>query len=495
MSEVNSDSNNKSIKVLSSDILTKYHQGLLNSAEMNQVEKLLLEDPFAAEALEGMGKMGDNTKIRSIESTLNKKIEERVNQSNKKIIPIYQRPINIAAALLVLLISGYFIFSYQDQLNPANVNESPISLNNSKNEDKEEATEDENELQQDPLKSNQPTILESEEGKKDTAISLEEKSADKEYYGEKTLELTDTVMIAAAPKQQFDRKENAIETEPAIAPSLDIELAEEELAEAEIVEGADDIANKEAEVVKKVEVDEARTQQGEIADNSTQKPASIRLRGNSSLSKKAKKEIVDKDDLNARLIQGQVIAANNGLGMPGVSLNVKGSNRGVFTDINGFYQLKVYPTDTVLSFSFVGFESEEVKIKEASEINVDLEPESMALSEVVVTAYEDNDQGFIPVIGAAPLGGSAKFKKYLKDSLKYPQEAIQNKIEGKVKVTFNVDPNGRLTDFNVRRSLGYGCDEEVLRLIKSGPKWQAAQKGEEKVKQKVRVRVKFKLKK
>jgi protein TonB len=55
----------------------------------------------------------------------------------------------------------------------------------------------------------------------------------------------------------------------------------------------------------------------------------------------------------------------------------------------------------------------------------------------------------------------------LQSRLVYPQEAIENKIEGKVYVIVVVDSLGNQLCARVIKSLGYGCDEESLRLIRT----------------------------
>jgi TonB family protein len=119
------------------------------------------------------------------------------------------------------------------------------------------------------------------------------------------------------------------------------------------------------------------------------------------------------------------------------------------------------------------------------------------LSEVVVVGYgladkEDNDETF-PVHIANPVGGRRAYNKYLEKSLRYPEIAIQNKVEGKVTVQFIIDLSGKLTDFAIIRGLGFGCDEEVIRLVKEGPKWNPSIQAEIPIESTVRVRVKFKL--
>jgi len=74
-----------------------------------------------------------------------------------------------------------------------------------------------------------------------------------------------------------------------------------------------------------------------------------------------------------------------------------------------------------------------------------------------------------------PTVGEVEFKKYLNANHGYPQEALKNKIEGEVIIGFNVNANGELTDFTIEKGIGFGCDEELLRLIKNGPAWAPAQ--------------------
>jgi len=64
-------------------------------------------------------------------------------------------------------------------------------------------------------------------------------------------------------------------------------------------------------------------------------------------------------------------------------------------------------------------------------------------------------------------GGKAAMSKFLNENLKYPQEALDNKIEGTVEAEYFVDGLGKIKNVNILKGLGHGCDEEVKRLIKS----------------------------
>ncbi len=68
-------------------------------------------------------------------------------------------------------------------------------------------------------------------------------------------------------------------------------------------------------------------------------------------------------------------------------------------------------------------------------------------------------------------GGEAAMLKFLAKNIKYPIEAQQNKIEGLSVITFVVDQNGGLGTFRVLKALGYGTDQEAIRVLQRMPKW------------------------
>ncbi len=70
-------------------------------------------------------------------------------------------------------------------------------------------------------------------------------------------------------------------------------------------------------------------------------------------------------------------------------------------------------------------------------------------------------------------GGQKALIKYLSENMEYPEEARKNGIEGKVLSQFMVNEDGTLTDVQIIGKMGYGCDEEVLRLITQMPRWNA----------------------
>jgi len=94
---------------------------------------------------------------------------------------------------------------------------------------------------------------------------------------------------------------------------------------------------------------------------------------------------------------------------------------------------------------------------------------------------------------AKPTGGYSEFYNYIKYNLKYPRLARVNKVEGEVYVKFIVEKDGSLSNIEVARGIGYGCDEEVVRLIENSKKWLPAQHNNQLVRQSLIIPVSFKL--
>ena len=68
-------------------------------------------------------------------------------------------------------------------------------------------------------------------------------------------------------------------------------------------------------------------------------------------------------------------------------------------------------------------------------------------------------------------GGLGAFMKYMAENIEYPRKARNLGVEGKVFVQFVVDKDGSLTNIELVRGVGAGCNEEAIRVIKESPKW------------------------
>ena len=62
-------------------------------------------------------------------------------------------------------------------------------------------------------------------------------------------------------------------------------------------------------------------------------------------------------------------------------------------------------------------------------------------------------------------GGNKAMDDFIKNNMRYPEEAMQNKVEGTVAVEIDIDVFGKVSSSKVKHGIGYGCDEEAIRLV------------------------------
>ena len=85
--------------------------------------------------------------------------------------------------------------------------------------------------------------------------------------------------------------------------------------------------------------------------------------------------------------------------------------------------------------------------------------------------------GMIEIFPEYPGGDEARIR-FFQENIVYPEEAKEQKIEGKVYIGFVVEIDGSLTNFEILRSIHPLLDEEALRVVKLMPKWKPGeQKG------------------
>ncbi|WP_294479585.1 TonB family protein [uncultured Bacteroides sp.] len=129
--------------------------------------------------------------------------------------------------------------------------------------------------------------------------------------------------------------------------------------------------------------------------------------------------------------------------------------------------------------------AETTEMAPAVESEKTVEPEKTVQTSVAITEAEKKDEigdeEVFEVVEQMPEypGGNQELMKFLSSNIKYPTNAIENKIEGRVIIQFIVSKDGNLKNVKIVRSIDKELDAEALRVINAMPKWKPGmQKGE-----------------
>ena len=111
-----------------------------------------------------------------------------------------------------------------------------------------------------------------------------------------------------------------------------------------------------------------------------------------------------------------------------------------------------------------------------------------------VEPKEDSNEAFLVVEEQPEFpGGTEGLLEYIKNNIKYPEKSMENKIQGRVLVTFVVNKDGSISDAEVVKSVDPELDAEALRVISGMPAWTPGKQKGETVRVKFTVPVAFKL--
>jgi TonB-linked SusC/RagA family outer membrane protein len=171
----------------------------------------------------------------------------------------------------------------------------------------------------------------------------------------------------------------------------------------------------------------------------------------------------NKVELVADIIIKGIVSDEKGEKLPGVSVIVKGTTRGSSTNMVGEFTLSVPDTKATLVFSFVGYEPKEVLVGNQSQINVQLQTDVKALSEVVVVGY--GTQKSKDLTGSVATINQAVIKDL-------PVASVDQKMIGQVAGVQISQPSGSPgggTSVRIRGSGSLGAGNEPLYVIDGLP--------------------------
>lgn len=161
-------------------------------------------------------------------------------------------------------------------------------------------------------------------------------------------------------------------------------------------------------------------------------------------------------------VTGKVID-NTNEGVPGVNVQVKGGSLGTITDIDGNYKIDVPNSKSVLVFSFIGYETQEIAVGNKTVINVTMKDDTQLLDEVVVVGYGSARKGDVT-------GALTSLRPDPNDAAK--ANSLDNLLSGKVAglvVNSTSSAVGSASSVTIRGASSLRGDNQPLYVIDNVP--------------------------
>jgi len=428
--------------------IQQYLDGKMDAAEMHAFEKALMDDPFLADAMEGLQEtnlqFGKETFTNELQQ-LEKQLETRISsEKSTPVVPISSfKWWKVAAAAVVIIVAG--VFAFNSFFSPTEKEDSTIALNDDK-----ATTAPAINKTTDSLIDRYDTVARGTE-KVPPRISIDDNK-------ETESKLRDN-------KKSFETDKNTINSEiaqetpaPSVASSKNIAAQKDEVA----------VLRKESApaVVKADSVD------ADIASRSAEKQRDIEAR------QKAAPQIsgYSKSKGFSNTYKGLLISPDN-KPVANASLLIN-QNEKANTDAKGYFNFSNKDSQVFVTVSSPGFKERNFTLKNNYAFNeLQIEPTANGLNETVVInkkSAKERSNAFINypkvmVQDAEPINGWVDFENYIEANRKNIQH-LDSK-PGEVVISFIVNGEGKLSSFKIEQSLTDAQDEEALRLIKSGPAW------------------------
>ena len=212
------------------------------------------------------------------------------------------------------------------------------------------------------------------------------------------------------------------------------------------------------------------------------------------------KSVENSSDEKFKLSGTVVEAARKNVPVIGASVIIRGTTNGTLTDMDGKFVMTGVKMGDVIQVSFVGYQTQSVVVKDETPLNILMRDDVQNLEEMTVVGYasdgvgassvehpkkvvavvdipkakeEPQEEVVFQVVEEMPQfpGGLSEAMKFLAKNIKYPVEAQQAKIEGRVIVRFVVGRDGSVSDVEVMRGVSPELDAEAVRVVSLMPKW------------------------
>ena len=442
-------------------IFTKYLKRELSEKEQHNFERLVMSDPFYADAFDGLSNISPEELDRDLK-ILDKQLSLKISKTDKRVW------FASAASILVLVGLVSWLAFWMPNINKQEIAKSDAIIENNRfNKPEHEMVA--------PISEEQNTQLEAEEkvriAEVKSIVMVEE----------------DSEILFTAP--QIVSSDEIIEYEASYELS-------KEIIRAETVENAD--------LLVTAIVEDSMSPNMLAESEPITSALSGRAAGVSVSSKSKKNNDIKVSDLSSeRYISADNYVIVNGYVLDeseeplvGVYVSQKNSTNGTITDLNGHFKIKIPKNEadnTILTTSFIGYESKQFSTSNENYV-IMLNPSLLAMEEVVVTGYgvktnEDAaDAGFK---SAYPSIGMDEYKNEVISRLKELNITDSKAYNLVVKIT--VLSTGIISDVEIVKSpINERYNAQVKKVIKETSSWLPAKRDGDLIDSDVRITFKVK---
>lgn len=420
-----------------SEDIRKYLAGKLSPAEMHAMEKAALEDPFLADAIEGIStgiEEEGEFKVGSELEILKKEFSSKyITAAKERVTPIrrlqWWKPVAAAAVLLVGAFTAYSLLITNNSEKSVAVVQADEKAESVLNELKvnDSIAPDSNVAKQQKAPPKEP----------DDAAVASSKLSQRPTSGSPT--------ITPAPAKTNTEKEEA--PSPALSKPNDIALS-----------------RKKEEVAKAKDNAEQEAKKSEDQQN---------VAGLADMNQKPE---IKRDLPVANNMFSGFVTDQNKKPLASAVVQIQNSDKAYITDKNGAFTIPSADTSLNVLIGSIGFEPQQLKLSNSIPgASVALQPSVTSLNEVVVVGYGSKKNRAASsgsreaiVQDAEPAGGRLAFEKYVEQNKKLT--SLDSSIE--VVVSFNVNKNGKLSEFKVEEGASAEYNAEAIRLVREGPTWK-----------------------
>jgi CarboxypepD_reg-like domain/Gram-negative bacterial TonB protein C-terminal len=451
--------------------IEKYLSGKLTPLQMHAMEKAALDDEFLADAIEGYGLVNQEDWKKEL-AGLQTKFQ---NSSTAKIIALPSRKRNNwwKAVAAILLIGTTATLSY-------------LALNNKENI----------KIAQQTASETQPAAAVEAKDSNEVAetVSNTAKEAGESTKAEKK-QVTSTASNAPENRDmaitETIRPDSSFVYTPAkeVAAPVKNYKAEQKSAEDEFAKSQKPVAQT------------TNATAGNVYNNNSNVAPDVRRMANTRQAENGMVS-VDKDQSAflkkqqtpelTRYFSAQVLAPDN-TPLPFANVTIKNENFGTYADVKGNFRLVSADSVLTVEVKAAGYQPQFYTLQSyIAQNKIVLKEEDVSLRYRAVTANPATVKSKASrkatllkdsVVNVEPADGWENYNTYVNNNIEIPDDILDKNLHGQVQLSFDIKPNGTISNIKVDKSLCNDCDEAAKRLLEQGPQWKTknGKKGKGKV--------------